>query len=232
METPKLSQHMRMAALQCNFEGGKEKTLKIPTLWKEFGFDTEQLFHPIGELYSAVFDKEEHADILKRYCAESANAGINIILYLNCHILLKSQNHMANEWARQNIDGSYTKLYETYFANCLNSTWMDYFFSLIKDLAEYPIAGVFFDGPINTQCYCPRCSAKFAKEYKKPITKANEGKTRLFPSTAPLCRTIFLRANFLDMKRGRLPARIQRRKDFLRLRTAGPFYWTKSARLR
>ncbi|MCK5843549.1 MAG: hypothetical protein KAG97_02505, partial [Victivallales bacterium] len=180
METPKLPRHMRIAALQCNFEGGEENTLRIPELWNDFGFDAEQLFHPIGELYSAVFEKEKHADILRRYLEKSAEAGIKIILYLNCHILLKSQEDKAKEWARCEADGTYMKLYETYLANCLNSSWMEYFFGLIEDLSDYPIAGIFFDGPVNRPCFCPRCAAKFAEQHGKPLNEASEKEVSAF----------------------------------------------------
>ncbi|MCK5843346.1 MAG: beta-galactosidase trimerization domain-containing protein, partial [Victivallales bacterium] len=174
MNTPKLPHHMRIAALQCNFEGGEENTLRVPKFWSECGFDTEQLFHPIGELYSAVFDKEKHGRIFGEYMDKSTEAGVSIILYLNCHILLESQNNMAEEWAQVLPDESYRKLYETYFSCCLNSSWMDYFSDLIGDLAEYPIAGIFFDGPINLSCHCPRCSAKFAETHGKPLSDATE----------------------------------------------------------
>ncbi len=174
MTTPKLPHHMRIAALQCNFEGGEENTLRIPEFWSECGFNTEQLFHPIGELYSAVFDKSKHENILHKYMEKSKEADVAIILYLNCHILLESQNHMLDEWGQTLSDGSYRKLYGTYYACCLNSSWMDYFSELIGDLAEYPIAGIFFDGPLNLSCHCPRCDAKFAETYKKPIAEATE----------------------------------------------------------
>ena len=54
-----LPRHMRIAALQCDFEGGRENTLKVPELWNSFGFNVEQLFHTHGEFYSAVFQKDK-----------------------------------------------------------------------------------------------------------------------------------------------------------------------------
>lgn len=171
---------MRIAALQCDFEGGADKTLEVPTLWKEFGFDTEQLFHPMGELYSAVFDKKKHGDIVRKYIDKSTTSDISIILYLNCHILLESQNHLADTWAQIEGDGSYRKLYGTYLACCMNSSWMDYFLSLIEDLADYNIAGIFFDGPINRVCHCPRCTAKFAELYGSEMSEASEKELKQF----------------------------------------------------
>ena len=34
-----LPHHMRIAALQGNFEGGWKQTMQIPALWKRFGFN-------------------------------------------------------------------------------------------------------------------------------------------------------------------------------------------------
>ncbi|NOY75986.1 MAG: hypothetical protein GXP32_09400, partial [Kiritimatiellaeota bacterium] len=36
MKTLKLPRHIRLAALQCDFEGGEDNTLRIPELWREF----------------------------------------------------------------------------------------------------------------------------------------------------------------------------------------------------
>jgi hypothetical protein len=158
-----------MAALQCNFEGGPVETLKIPSLWREYGFNYEQLFHTHAELYSAVFQREKHGKLLKEYLGNSKSCGISTILYLNCHILLESQEKMFGEWAVVNKDGSYKILYDTYKACCLNSSWAEYFFSVIESLKEYDIKGIFFDGPASLTCYCGRCDKKFRGKYGIPI---------------------------------------------------------------
>ncbi|MCX7016731.1 MAG: beta-galactosidase trimerization domain-containing protein [Candidatus Sumerlaeota bacterium] len=156
-----LPHHLRIAALQCNFEGGQKKTLSIPRLWQEFGFGVEQLFHTHSELYTAVFDKDVHGDLLAEYLAEAARNGISIIVYLNCHILAASQRGKIAEWAQVDYQGAYRMLYETYYACCLNSSWSDRFLTSIESLKGYDIAGIFLDGPNSRPCYCPRCRERF-----------------------------------------------------------------------
>ena len=174
MEQMNIPKHFRIAALQCDFEGGEKGTLAKPALWKEFGFNFEQLFHTHAELYSAVFEKEKHGAILKKYLDEEKKHGIDVILYLNCHILLESQRPKFPEWAIVDKSGSYTMLYGTYGACCLNSTWTDYFCNAIESLKEYDIKGIFFDGPVTVPCYCPRCRAKFKARHNIEITDAGE----------------------------------------------------------
>ena len=172
--------HLRIAALQCNFEGGREKTLLVPAVWNEFGFNVEQLFHTHSELYSAVFDKDRHGDLLEKYLLEAGKNGISIILYMNCHILLDSQKDKISEWAQVDRNGDYILSYGTYYACCLNSTWADHFLASIESLSGFDIAGVFFDGPSASQCFCPRCNDKFKKTYSIPITEGSDTQTAEF----------------------------------------------------
>lgn len=174
MEKMSIPKHFRMAALQCDFEGGEKGTLAKPALWKEFGFNYEQLFHTHAELYSAVFEEEKHGSILKKYLDEEKNNNIDVILYMNCHILLESQRPKFPEWAIVDKNGSYTMLYGTYGACCLNSSWVDYFCNAIESLKAYDIKGIFFDGPVTVPCYCPRCRTKFKSRYNIEITDADE----------------------------------------------------------
>lgn len=168
----RLPYHMRIAALQCNFEGGVEQTLQVPGLWQEFGFSVEQLFHTHSELYSAIFEQDRHGELLAKYTAECQSRGIEIILYMNCHILLESQRDMALEWAQVSRDGEYVKSYGTYHACCLNSSWLDYFLASIESLKGFDISGFFFDGPSASQCFCPRCDELFGDKYGKPMVES------------------------------------------------------------
>lgn len=168
----RLPHHLRIAALQCNFEGGPTKTLLVPGLWKHFGFNVEQLLHTHAELYSAVFDRRRHGTLLRRYLAESRKHGLATILYMNCHILLDSQKGRIRDWAAVRKDGTYARLYETYYGCCVNSSWTDFFLKAIADLKDYDLAGIFFDGPSTAPCYCPRCRARFKAERGKSLQKA------------------------------------------------------------
>lgn len=163
--SPSVSPHLRIAALQCDFEGGLEETMRVPGLWHDFGFDTEQLFHTHAENYSAVFLYEQHADKLRAYLAECRQQGIAVILYMNCHILLDSQEDHRDEWAQSRADGSWHRPYGTYYGCCSNSSWKSFFFDAIAQLKSFDIAGLFFDGPSVLDCYCPRCRQLFRESY-------------------------------------------------------------------
>jgi hypothetical protein len=152
----------------------------VPGRWRHFGFDVEQLFHPHAELYSAVFDRRKHESLMRRYLAESRRKGLSVILYLNCHILLESQQGKAEDWAMLRKDGDYAKLYDTYYGCCVNSSWADYFLSSVESLKPFDIAGIFFDGPNTEPCFCPRCRELFRGRHKKPLAKASAAEAREF----------------------------------------------------
>ncbi len=167
-----LPAHLRIAALQVNYEGGEEQTMKVPALWQEFGFNCEQLFHTHAELYTAIFEREKHAGLLAKYLEESERRGIHIILYLNCHILNPSQADKAAEWAMVEKDGQYAHAYGTYLMNCMNSPWMDFFLQVMEDLKPYPMGGIFFDGPVIKGCFCGHCRKRYLLEAGKPMEEA------------------------------------------------------------
>lgn len=169
-----LPKHLRIAALQVNYEGGYEQTMKVPALWQEFGFNCEQLFHTHAELYTAIYEREKHEAILEKYLKESEKRGIRIILYMNCHILNPSQADKAVDWAIVEENGKYAHCYKTYLMNCMNSPWMDYFSRMLEDLKRFQIAGVFFDGPILKQCFCAHCRMKFQLKHGKSLTEASQ----------------------------------------------------------
>lgn len=176
-----LPPHMRIAALQCDFEGGQEKTLEMPGKWKDFGFNVEQLFHTHAELYNAVYEEDRHKEMLTKYLAEAKKNGIKIILYLNCHILLPSQNHLREQWSKRNKDGEFIKLYsDVYYSPCMTSTWTDYFLEHIEQLENFDIAGVFFDGPLVHDCYCPSCQKVFKKQSGKEMSDASAAEVKDF----------------------------------------------------
>ena len=175
-----LPPHMRIAALQCDFEGGQEKTLEMPGKWKDLGFNVEQLFHTHAELYNAVYE-EKHRKILTKYLAETKKQGIKVILYLNCHILLPSQDHLREQWAKRNKDGEFIKLYsDVYYSPCMNSTWTDYFLQQIELLEDFDIAGIFFDGPLVHDCYCPSCQKLFKEQSGKAMNDAPAAEIKSF----------------------------------------------------
>lgn len=167
---------LRIAALQCNFEGGREATLAVPAKWAEMGFNTEQLFHPMADAYSALFDVEQHGELLHEYVREAKKHGLRIIVYLNVHILGPSISHRYREWAQQAADGSFPKLYDTYYACCFNGPWREHFFRVLESLAPYDIDGVFLDGPVVVAggCHCPSCRERYAARHGGDLDQATD----------------------------------------------------------
>jgi len=159
---------MRIAALQCNFE---KDSFKVIDYWKDFGFNTEQLFHPIADLYSALYDPKKHEALLKRYVAKAHKNGIKIILYLNIHILGPAIADKKDTWSMRDAKGGIVMLYEnTYPSICLNSPWKEHFFSTVEQVAGLGIDGLFLDGPVmgKSGCYCESCRKLYEKIFSIP----------------------------------------------------------------
>jgi hypothetical protein len=151
---------MRIAALQCNFENGK--TLEVVDKWINMGFNVEQLFHPMADDYSALYDPAIHRDILKAYLAKAKKNNLKIILYLTVHVLGPSLMKNKEIWSQRNSDDEIVMLYNTYPSVCLNSPWREYFFKILDSLKEMDIDGVFLDGPVISKgcCFCKFCKEK------------------------------------------------------------------------
>jgi len=149
---------LRIAALQCNFEDGKN--FEVIDKWTDMGFNVEQLFHPTADLYSALFDEAAHGEIVAEYVDRAHQAGLRIILYLNCHVLGPSLAPHAADWAQRRPDGEFRMMYDgVYHACCINSPFRDHFLSILDALAAYDIDGVFLDGPMvpGDGCFCESC---------------------------------------------------------------------------
>lgn len=163
---------LRIAALQCNYEDGKN--LDVVDRWVDAGFNTEQLFHPMADAYSALFDEARHGKLLHRYLAKTAKAGLRVILYANVHIIGPSDRHRFEEWGQRAADGSYPLLYDTYYACCFNGAWREHFLRIIDRLAAYRLDGIFLDGPVVIQggCSCDTCTRLFRERTGHEIAAA------------------------------------------------------------
>ena len=166
-----MKKHMRIAALQCNFQT-REETLAMPGFWQDFGFDTEQLLHTHADMYSAIYDEKRHGELLREYLQRSEACNISTIVYMNCHILGPSIADRKTEWGVRDAQGNYPLSYGTYPACCLNSSWRDYFFDCVESLKKFNIFGLFFDGPHYTPCTCSCCQAKFEAQFNKKYSQA------------------------------------------------------------
>lgn len=145
--------------MQCNFE---KSTLAVVDKWAQMGFNTEQLFHPIADLYSGTYNSVKHRDLLCRYVAKAHRRDLRIILYLNVHILGPSLMEKRHEWSMRGPDGSVIMHYDGVYASiCLNSPWRDRFFQTLEEVGELGVDGVFLDGPIVGECSCAHCKTAY-----------------------------------------------------------------------
>ena len=108
------------------------------------------------------------SDYLGPYLIEAKKHGIRTFIYFNVHYYTMRFALEHPDWReiRQNgqpLDG----VYDTGASFCVNTPWRDWVFQVIRDLAAYPIDGIFYDGPIYRPdtCYCKYCRAKFRQRY-------------------------------------------------------------------
>ncbi len=165
---------LRIAALQCNYESGQN--LAVIDAWTDMGFNTEQLFHPMADKYSSLFDESVHGSVLREYVAKAKSRNLRIILYLNVHILGPSMQDRADEWAQRREDGSMPLLYDTYPAVCLNSPWREHFMGVLRSLETYEVDGVFLDGPVIVAggCRCSHCRTRFRNRFEHDLASATD----------------------------------------------------------
>ncbi|HMJ63351.1 MAG TPA: hypothetical protein VK493_16395, partial [Bryobacteraceae bacterium] len=142
----------------------------------ELGYNAEHLevmAMPAGLDDRGFFFKSKlaavpHADYLGRYLSEAKKRGVRTFIYFNVHYYTMRFAAEHPDWReiRQNgkpLDG----VYDTGASFCVNTPWREWVFQVIRDLAAYPIDGIFYDGPVYRPdtCYCRYCRAKFRKRY-------------------------------------------------------------------
>ena len=109
-----------------------------------------------------------HPDYLGRYLPGAKKRGIRTFIYFDVHYYSMRFAAQHPNWRqiRENgkpLDG----VYDTGADFCVNTPWREWVFQVIRDLAAYPIDGIFYDGPVYRPdtCYCPYCRAKFRARY-------------------------------------------------------------------
>jgi len=134
-----------------------------------------------GFFFKSNLASVAHGDYLGRYIGEAKKHGIRVFIYFNVHYYTMRFAAEHPDWReiRQNgkpLDG----VYDTGASFCVNAPWREWVFQVIRDLAAYPIDGIFYDGPIYRPdtCYCRYCRAKFRKRYgtDMPPKSARTGK--------------------------------------------------------
>jgi hypothetical protein len=88
-------------------------------------------------------------DYLREYAAQARRRGTRIIVYFNVHWYTGKFGASHPDWrqVRENgrpLDG----VYDNGTDFCLNTPWREWCFHILRDLASYPIDGIFYDGPV------------------------------------------------------------------------------------
>ncbi len=122
-------------------------------------------------------------DFLGRYLPEARKNGIRVLIYFDVHwySLPFAEKHPDWRQMRENgkpLDG----VYDTGADFCVNGPWRDWVIQVLRDLAAYPIDGIFFDGPVfrADTCYCRYCREKFRNQYHKDMPTKQERRGEAF----------------------------------------------------
>ncbi|MEN6358404.1 MAG: alpha-amylase family protein [Armatimonadota bacterium] len=114
-------------------------------------------------------------DFVREYLPYAKKYGINLIAYMNMHWFAYDFADLHSDWEQKTADcASYGRQFPLYGSGstfCVNSSWRDWAFELIREAMATGIDGVFLDGPIFFPgcCYCESCREQFSSEYKTDI---------------------------------------------------------------
>jgi hypothetical protein len=164
---------LRTAALQCDYENGKN--LEVIDHWAKMGFNVEYLKHLLDNGgVMAEFDLKTQGKKLRRYLDRAKVKNLRIILYMNVHILPPDLTAHTEEWCQRQADGTFHMNYSTYYALCVRSPWRERFFKQLDALRDFALDGVFLDGPcvMTGGCFCATCRRQFREEYGHELTAA------------------------------------------------------------
>ncbi len=123
--------------------------------------------------------KEVPRDFIGEYIPEAHKRGIKVLIYYNVHWLSLDLGKEHPEWLQVNAGGKIIdNLYGSGNAPCVNSSWREWSFQGIKDLAAYDIDGIFLDGPIVAPgaCYCKSCQEGFKRGYGLELPRVEDWK--------------------------------------------------------
>ena len=112
---------------------------------------------------------KQNDDFLRPYLPEAARRGIRTMIYFNVHWYTREFGEQHRDWLQVRENGTpLDGVYVTGTDFCVNGPWREWVFQVLRDLAAYPIDGVFFDGPIffPETCYCRYCREKYAKQHQ------------------------------------------------------------------
>ena len=113
-------------------------------------------------------------DILGDYLTEAHEKGLKVLIYFNVHWAHDELAAEHPDWMARDAEGKIiVPGYGSGARFCVNSPWREWSYQVIRDLAVYPIDGVFLDGPgfVQNGCYCEGCAQKFRQQYGKELPR-------------------------------------------------------------
>jgi len=115
----------------------------------------------------------ENVDYLAKYLPEAHKRGVKVIIYLNVHWYDSEFAGRHPEWVQitekgKPLDGLYGSNSTSF---CVNTSYREWCFQILRDLCAYDIDGIFYDGPVffEETCYCTPCQEKFRRQYGKEL---------------------------------------------------------------
>ena len=185
---------------------------RSPAQWAEGkaaqGYNAEHLeimnfnkgLDDLGFCFQSKVAGKTNQDFLGPYLPEAKKQGLRVMVYFNVHSFSQAFGQQHPEWLQRREDGTpLTGVYVTSTDFCVNSPWREWVFQVLRDLAAYPIDGIFYDGPIffPDTCYCRYCKDKYQRQHGAdlPSKKERKGTSRAGP------------AGISGGQFGRLPAR-------------------------
>ncbi len=140
---------------------------------RALGFDAE---HWLGSLFKTGGDdgkswlfRTRHGfieDRLGPYLAPAREQGLKVLVYVNVHWF---KADVGEEMLARKADGSPVAAYGAGCLTCPAGPFLAYSVALAEDLGEYPVDGVFLDGPIGATCWCEHCRRAYRQRFGEEL---------------------------------------------------------------
>lgn len=127
--------------------------------------------------FKTALSRRAHPDRLAAYLPLAHQRGIRVVVYFNVHSYSRGFGKVHPDWQQIKEDGSaISEVYETGTSFCVNSPYREWVFQILRDLCQYDIDGIFFDGPIffEKTCYCPACQRQFREKTGQELPAKSE----------------------------------------------------------
>ena len=111
--------------------------------------------------------KKNNPDRLRAYLPLAHKRGIRVIVYFNVHWYSQRFGKEHSDWLQLKEDSKpMDDVYTTGTSFCINSGYREWVFQILRDLCNYEIDGILYDGPIffDKTCYCEECRRIFRRK--------------------------------------------------------------------